>query len=255
MKYQGGQPKVSRRHHVRESPDGTPPSATDRVYDALRRDILSCKLPPGTRILEGELADHFEVSKTPVKRALGMLMHEGFVEVRPRHGYRVTEISLADVQEIYQLRQVVEPAAAELAAANASPEQLQELRRLVEESTKDSYEQKVDKVLRFHEILAEASGNDRLSAVIGGLMDEMECLLSLGLDIEKSVSVQASEHRELLDALLKGNHHSARTIAEHQVEVGRMRMFEAILESLTGTGGAADQVVLRPMVAPPVTKP
>ena len=186
------------------------------------------------------------MSKTPVKKALSMLAHEGFVEVLPRHGYRVTEISLADVQEIYQLRQIAEPAAAELAASNATPEQLQELRRLVEQSDDDSYEDQVQKVLRFHEILADASGNSRLAIVLSGLLDEMERLFAMGLDIRESLSYQVGEHRELLDALLTGNHHTAREIAKNQVEAGRMRMFEAILKSLTSAGGAADTVILRP---------
>ena len=221
-------------------------SATDRAYEYLRIEILSCRLAPGSRIVEGEIAAALDMSNTPVKRALGMLIHEGFVEVRPRHGYQVTEITLADVQEIYQLRQVVEAAAAELAATNATPEQLQEMRRLVEDHADSSYEDRAASVLRFHEVLAEASGNARLASVLQGLMDEMQRLLYLGIDVAESVSHQSGEHRELLDALLKGNHHQARQIAEHQVEVGRMRMFEAILETLTSAGGSADRVVLTP---------
>jgi DNA-binding GntR family transcriptional regulator len=213
---------------------------------ALRREILSCALAPGTRIIESELAEQLGMSKTPVRKALGMLMHEGFVEVLPRHGYRVTDITLADVQEIYELLQIAEPAAAELAASNATPEQLQEMRRLVEDSSNDTFDEQADKVLRFHELLAEASGNRRLAMILGGLMDEMERLMSMGLDITEGLALEAGEHRELLDALLKGNHHLAGEIARNQVETGRMRMFEAILESLTSSGGAADQVVLRP---------
>ena len=223
-------------------------SATDRAYEFLRREILSCRLAPGLRIVEGEIAGLLAMSNTPVKRALGMLIQEGFVEVRPRHGYRVTEITLADVQEIYQLRQVVEPAAAELAAANATPEQLQEMRRLVENDPESSYRDRATSVLRFHQVLADASGNTRMAAVLNGLMDEMQRLMNLGLDIADNVSHQAGEHRELLDALLKGNHHLAKQIAEHQVEIGRMRMFEAILASLTSSGGTADRVVLSPAV-------
>lgn len=221
-------------------------SATEKAYEYLRAEILSCRLAPGSRIVEGDIAAELGMSNTPVKRALGVLSHEGFVEVRPRHGYQVTQITLADVQEIYQLRQVVEPAAAELAATNATPEQLQELRNLVEDDPQSSYEDRAESVLRFHEVLAEASGNARLASVLRGLMDEMQRLLYLGLDISDNVFHQAGEHRELLDALLKGNHHQAREIAEQQVEIGRMRMFEAILESLTSTGGRADRVVLAP---------
>ncbi|MCP4309036.1 MAG: GntR family transcriptional regulator [bacterium] len=232
--------------HFQTNLDGSARSATDKAYTVLRAEVLSCKLAPGTRIVEGEIAERLGMSKTPVKKALGMLIHEGFVEVQPRHGYRVTEITLADVQEIYQLRQVIEPAAAELAATNATPEQLQQLRSLVEEHDGDTYEQRASRVIRFHEILAEASGSSRLAAILGNLLDEMRRLLSLGLNIEQSVNLQAGEHRELLDALLKGNHHLARQIAEQQVETGRMRMFEAILASLTSAGGAAESVVLRP---------
>lgn len=216
----------------------------------LRAEILSCELAPGTRIVEGDLAERLGMSKTPVRKALSMLMHEGFVEVLPRHGYRVTEVSLADVQQIYELLLIVEPAAAELAASNATPEQLQEMRRLVEDGGDQPFEEQVERVLQFHEILAEASGNARLAVVLSSLMDEMERLMSMGLDIGKNISQQDAEHRELLDALLKGNHHNAREIAKNQVEIGRMRMFEAILESFTAGGGAADSVMLRPPPKP-----
>ena len=221
-------------------------SATDRAYGFLRDEILSCRLAPGSRIVESEVADHLEMSSTPVKRALAMLGHEGFVEIRPRHGYRVTEITLADVQEIYQLRQVIEPAAAELAAANATPEQLQEMRQLVEKDPESSHGERTKSVFRFHQLLAEASGNTRLTGALNGLMDETHRLLHLGLDLHDNASHQAGEHRELLDALLRGNHHSAREIAEHQVESERMRMFEAILASLTSSSGTAEKVVLTP---------
>ena len=233
-------------HRPRTENGEKPQTAADQAYAVLRQEILSCELAPGARIIEADIAERLEMSKTPVKKALGMLMHEGFVEVLPRHGYRVTEITLADVQEIYQLRLIIEPAAAELAASNATPEQLQELRKLVDDSQDDSQEEQTSKVLKFHEILADASGNSRLALILSGLMDEMERLMSMGLDIGESLSLQAGEHRELLDALLTGNHHTAREIAKNQVEVGRMRMFEAILQSLTSTSDAAESVVLRP---------
>ena len=222
-------------------------SATDRAYEYLRGEILSCRLAPGSRIIEGSIAEQLAMSNTPVKRALGRLSDEGFVEVQPRHGYRVTEITLADVQEIYQLRQIVEPAAAELAATNATPEQLREMRELVEPDPDSSYEDRTESVLRFHQVLAAASGSSRLAAVLNGLLDETQRLLHLGIALEDNSAHQAGEHRELLDALLKGNHHLAREIAEHQVEVDRMRMFEAILASLTSSGRTAERFVLSPV--------
>lgn len=246
MIFHKGQIEVPHSHRPTRADGEKPQTAADQAYAVLRQEILNCELAPGARIIEADIAERLDMSKTPVKKALGMLMHEGFVEVLPRHGYRVTEITLADVQEIYQLRLIIEPAAAELAASNATPEQLQELRKLVDDAPDDSQEEQASKVLKFHEILAEASGNARLALILSGLLDEMQRLLSMGLDIGASLSLQAGEHRELLDALLTGNHHTAREIAKNQVEVGRMRMFEAILESLTKTSDAAESVVLRP---------
>jgi DNA-binding GntR family transcriptional regulator len=236
------------RKIVHESSDQVT-SATGRVYGVLKQEILTCELAPGTPVYEGDIAERLEVSKTPVREALGMLVHEGLVEVRPRQGYRVTDVTLADVQEVFHMRLLLEPAAAELAAERATAEQLQELRSLVEADEGASYQDRVRQAARFHTTLAEASGNSRLAGTLRNLLEEMQRLFYMGLDIEDSISVHATEHRELVDALLKGNHHLSGEIARRQVETSRMRVFEAILASLTGpgNGAAADQVKLRPV--------
>lgn len=207
-------------------------TATGRAYQVLKSDILLCVLPPGAEIHEGEISERLGMSKTPVREALGMLVHEGFVDVRPRQGYRVSDITISDVQEVFQMRLLLEPAAAELAAERATPEQLAELRSLVEEAAGETYEQRVASIARFHEVLAEASGNSRLASNLVSLLEEVHRLFFLGLELEDMVS-HSGEHRELLDALLKGNHHLAGEIATRQVEEGRLRVFEAILKSFT----------------------
>ena len=107
-------------------------SATGRVYAALKREILTCEIAPGTSLFEGQLAERLQVSKTPIRDALGMLVHEGFVQVQPRQGYRVSDITLGDVQEVFQMRMLLEPAAAELAAERANADQLKRLQELAE---------------------------------------------------------------------------------------------------------------------------
>jgi len=227
--------------------DGT--TAAFKAYQSIKSDILSCLLPPGAPIFEGEIAERLEMSKTPVREALGMLVHERFVDVRPRQGYRVTDVTLADVQEVFQLRLLLEPAAAELAAERAKPEHLQILRASVEDADGIAAEDLVKRAGTFHSTIADASGNRRLSISLRHLFDEMHRLRFIGLSADTAkvdVSVPI-EHRELLDALLKGNHHLAREIAQRHVESDRMRMFESILGSLgtAGKGLASDQVRLR----------
>lgn len=229
------------------SPDGDL-SASGRAYIALKDQILTCSLAPGAPVFEGEIADSLEMSKTPVREALGMLVHEGLVEVRPRQGYRVTDVTLADVQEVFQLRLLLEPAAAELAAERATPEHLQALRTAVAEIPDADQGAAAQQAAEFHRTLANASGNARLAATLHNLLDEMRRLRFIGLTSHDTFENEIAEHRELLDALLKGNHHLGRDIAQRHVEDDRMRVFEAILGSLsTGQGIAADQLRLRPI--------
>src|SRR5882757_9697413 len=86
------------------------PLLRESAYAQLRAEILSCELPPGAEIREAELAARFQVSKSPVRDALMRLEREGLVITIPRQGYRVAPISLADVQDMFHLRGVLERA-------------------------------------------------------------------------------------------------------------------------------------------------
>lgn len=234
---------------VAERPTGTRESTTARVYAALKRDILTCEVPPGATLYEGQLAERLGVSKTPVRDALAMLAHEGFVTVQPRRGYRVSDITLADVQEVFHLRLLLEPSAAELAAERATADQLKRLQELAEESyvygELPTYEEFVVKNREFHVLLAEASGNGRLAATLRNLLEEMQRLFLFGLDIRDSAQEQIEEHRELVDALLKGNHHLAHDISVRQIETSRKRVMEALLGELSGPNGNFNSAALK----------
>lgn len=229
--------------------DGVRQSTTGRVYAQLKREILTCQLAPGASLYEGQLAERLQVSKTPVRDALGMLVHEGFVTVQPRQGYRVSDITLSDVQEVFQMRLLLEPAAAELAAERASAEQLKRLQELAEESyvygDVPTYEEFVVKNREFHVLLAEASGNGRLAAALRNLLEEMQRLFLFGLDIRDSAEEQIHEHRDLVDALLKGNHHQARDIATQQIETSRKRVLEALLTEVDSPNGKFNTAALK----------
>jgi DNA-binding GntR family transcriptional regulator len=221
-----------------EIPDpGTRDSASARVYRILKEQILSCHLAPGSSLIEGRLAETLEVSKTPIREALAMLVREGFVEVLPRQGYRVTDLTLADVQEIFYLRLLLEPAAAALAAERATADQLQALRTLAESApdvgADDRFATFIAQNREFHVRLAEASGNTRLASTLKHLLEEIQRLYLSGLDLRESIEDQRGEHRDLVAALLKGNHHLAHDIAVRQIESSRERVMEALLAAMS----------------------
>src|ERR671932_262027 len=184
-------------------------SLARRAYEALKQDILTCELAPGTQIFEGELAARYGTSKTPVREALSWLGQEGLVQVLPRRGYLVAPVTLRDVQEVFQLRLLLETAAAELAAEHVSEEGLRQLKALVgvryTYRDRASYARFLRANREFHVAVAEASGNGRMAAFVSRLLEDMERILHLGLDLRDSADEMAAEHGELVDALLKGD--------------------------------------------------
>lgn len=201
-----------------------------RVYHELKRDIISCVLRPGQEVFEGQLAERYGASKTPVREALNTLRQEGYVQVVARRGYVIAPVSIQDVQHIFHVRLLLEPSAAELAAQRVTGQQLAELRRLAQPHGSARSNGHVAN-RSFHLAVAEASGNPRLVAFIGKLLEEVERLYHLGLDFAPAQDDQANYHRALVDALMQGDHHVARDIMSEAVQTSRRRVMEALIGS------------------------
>jgi DNA-binding GntR family transcriptional regulator len=105
-------------------------SLAEKAYHRLRLAIVECQLAPGERLTEAAIAQRLRVGKTPAREALRRLVLEGLAGVTPRHGYTVAPITLRDVQELFDLRLLLEPAAAALAAGHREPAALSRLRKL-----------------------------------------------------------------------------------------------------------------------------
>lgn len=106
---------------------------TDIVYETLRSQILAGEQAPGSHIPEESLTVALGVSRTPVRRALQRLADEGLVVVEPRRGAFVASFTRTDVDEVFELRRLLEGRAAERAAIHRTEEQLEALGRLVDE--------------------------------------------------------------------------------------------------------------------------
>ena len=94
----------------------THPSLKDRVYENLKQQIISGKLEPNKHLLEAELSEMMKISRAPIREALNILEKEGFVTIIPRKGAKVSSISREEVENIWEIRSVLEPYAARNAA-------------------------------------------------------------------------------------------------------------------------------------------
>lgn len=130
---------------------------TDRVLAALREAITNGRLPAGARIKQEHVAAELGVSRTPVREALHLLEQEGLVRLVPRRGALVQGFTGADVRELYELRELLEPAAAALATARASDGERAEVERLARltERRRGGFEANRD----FHRALCAPCGN------------------------------------------------------------------------------------------------
>lgn len=203
------------------------PTATSLVYDRLKHDILTCVIHPGAVVNEAHLSTALGVSKTPVREALAMLVDEGYVVVEPRRGYRIRDITLADVQEIFHLRAVLEPGAAALAARRHAAADVRSLQRMAATATSATPFGTADRA--FHAALADASGNARLARLLHGLLEEVYRLHMTGLVIDDAPRL----HQDLVAAIGEGDADRAHEIAARQVELDRTLVMDALAIALT----------------------
>jgi len=80
------------------------PLLSDRAYERIRHDIISCVLAPGSEISETQLCAQYKIGKAPVRMALNRLAHDGLVRAIPRRGYRVTPVTVKDIHDVFELR-------------------------------------------------------------------------------------------------------------------------------------------------------
>ena len=173
-----------------------------RIYGLLRQQILTCRLPPGRELREQELAQEFDVSKSPVREALQQLVSEGLVIVIPRQGYRVAPVSLRDANEVFSFRLAMELACLAEAVKNASDEELKSLDRF--RQFDGDYEREFIAYNRdFHCTLARCSGNARMARTTCDLIEETERLVRMSVAAVRGPNAHkfVEEHNAIITAL------------------------------------------------------
>lgn len=137
-----------------------------KVYDFLREQLLSGEIPPHERLIETKIAQEIGISRTPVREALHNLELEGLIEAIPRVGYVVKAISKDEIEEICEIRTINECLAARWAMKRITPKELQTLEKNLSvseaEAKKGNPRSFIELDAEFHEIVARASGSERL---------------------------------------------------------------------------------------------
>jgi DNA-binding GntR family transcriptional regulator len=178
--------------------------AADSIFAALRCAILEHDFRPGERLDVQLLAKKFDVSPTPVKNALNMLASAGLVEIKPRSGTFVVNLTADDVAETFDIRRALECLAAETALRNVDDAGIGQLSRLVEKTRTTRNAEEHDKYnSEFHRTLVKLSGNRRLLEVYDDLNAHLRIarIHSTKQGWTARVAREHAEHAEILEAV------------------------------------------------------
>ncbi|MCI3206201.1 MULTISPECIES: GntR family transcriptional regulator [Pandoraea] len=213
----------------------------DDAYERIRHDVLTCEIMPGAVVSEAELMRRYGIARTSCRVALVRLVHEGFARAIPRQGYRISPVTLADVEEIFTLRAQLEPMAARLACGNVDTELLARLDEACEAPfAHKPIDHQIEWFLhtnrKFHLTIAAASGNARLYRTLAGLMDDMARLVSLGFGVQGVRPRIEHDHESIIGALVTGNAPRAEALARQHIETFLAQTKEHVFASLSASG-------------------
>lgn len=176
-----------------------------RVYDILTEQIVSGVLEPGARITEEQFAAELGVSRTPVREAMRRLAQDELVELMPRKGIRVKQLSRQDATELYEIRAILEGLAASRAAGKLSERDIKSLETLASKAEAglavDDPEPAFEFDAQLHRLILERSGNRRLQKMLSNLNNLVSFFRrEVGQEFERAKQA-VEEHEKVLAAL------------------------------------------------------
>jgi len=184
----------------------------DRIYTELRRSIIMGHRLPGEKIDVRQIAQEYGTSITPIREALHMLNQEGLVTIKPHSGYLVTQLTLKQLRDLMELREILELAAAERAATRITGEELAVLETVHAGYTGDddeSYARYTAENRRFHTLIAYATGNQELAEALGHLHDQLARFMVM----RRAGQLMQHTHRQTIEALRSHDPGAARQAA------------------------------------------
>lgn len=218
-----------------------PGTLVDTIYEIIKKEIAASYLKPGDKLNSRILSGRYQVSETPIKQALNRLITEGLVESIPRKGMRVRQISWAEIDDILQLRLMMDLFFLSDVIKNLreSPELAEPLRNtilcqtacldLIEDA--DYYNRTYELDNRFHELYIAASGNTKALDLFHNLNSHVYSSFIYGRQPKEQTLDGIKEHQNILDALTHGDEDKAKELITIHISNARHHIYAALKEN------------------------
>lgn len=205
----------------------------ERTYQEIRRRIVEGRYRPGTHLSESLLARVHKASRTPVREALSRLLQEGYVELTRGRGYAVTHVTVSLIRNMFEVRRLLEGAAAARAAELATAEDFERMADLADvgyvPGNPEAHHTALANNLRFHLTVAAASHNSMLVDLVRQCLTQMDRVLSLGVDYAPFQEGSCSEHNTIVNAIRMRDAALAQRSMELHLDHSRQLLMDALL--------------------------
>ncbi|WP_211175953.1 GntR family transcriptional regulator [Brasilonema sp. UFV-L1] len=202
-----------------------PRSLDIQAADVIREQILNGTLAPGTRLLEINLAEQFNLSRATIRSALQQLTYEGLVIQLPYKGCTVSGLSSQDAWELYTLRSALESLAARLAAVAITPSQVKELnavlQQLVKAAQKGDWNDVANADFTLHKAIIQLAGHRRLQEQYKIVEQQIRLYIISCNALHPDLDDIIKQHRELVNAICSGDASTAEQIAQNHNTDGK----------------------------------
>lgn len=202
-----------------------PTALYQEVAERLRQRIFAHELTPGDWIDEQKMAEEYGISRTPLREALKVLAAEGLVDLKPRRGCYVTEISRQDIDDIFPLMAMLEGRCAFIAVQLAKPADIRGLKTIHEKLELAAKESRIDAFFEanqeFHRRIQELTNNRWLLSVIQDLRKVLKLSRLHSLSLEGRLQQSLEEHRVIMAAFEAGDAEKAEKSMHDHLLYGR----------------------------------
>jgi DNA-binding GntR family transcriptional regulator len=212
-----------------------PSRLAETVYAQIKSDIFDFRLMPGQRFSENELAGRLGVSRTPVREALYRLGQEGLIKVESKSGWTVRSLDFKYIEDLYDLRVVLETAAVHRLCERVPMPQLGDLReswlvaaesRIAEGATVSALDE------QFHSALVLAAGNAEMGRVHGDITERIRVIRRLDFMYAERIATTYSEHAQILRAILRRKTDQAAMLLRAHIETSKAEVRKISLHKL-----------------------
>jgi DNA-binding GntR family transcriptional regulator len=224
---------VARASLIEISPEGSRPlTLPGHVYAVLKQRILSCALLPNQRLIEKNLCLELGISRTPLREALNRLSHEELVSFQPHAGYRVAPITLDGFRNLIELRGMIEPPAAAMAARRATPEDIRKLRAYAtlnfDPDDDHHYVEYCRANARFHLCVVRTARNSMLENIVMSALDMFQRPTYMRIGRQMDPGNPSAKHHTIVDAIERHDAPAAHDAMNQHVHGGGDRILEAL---------------------------